>query len=234
MRLDILRHGLEVDIVNRAEASKPEDKRRILGSIAFPRADTAALSQLQNAQRFAEVNGGLKSHFALASWYGHLAQGRDLSEAARALRADGLRRMAPGHLPLFRSATEVELSFAGLPSFSDQHLHGLASHLPCKLESLHLDATGPSASELLAAVEHCCPGELYAADIAGRDAGAGSAATEAPCAALHRWRSAMRQGPGSGAGTCKAGRAAPFGGGWLAAGEGGSESTGSCAWSCGW
>ena len=143
VRLDILRHGLRVDIVNRAEASKPEDKRRILGSIAFPRADTAALSQLQNAQRFAEVNGGLKSHFALASWYGHLAQGRDLSEAALALRADGLRRMAPGHRPLVESATEVELSFAGLPSFSDQHLHGLVSHLPCNLESLQLDATGP-------------------------------------------------------------------------------------------
>ena len=144
MRLDILRHGLRVDIVNRAEASKPEDKRRILGSIAFPRADTAALSQLQNAQRFAEVNGGLKSHFALASWYGHLAQGRDLSEAALALHADGLRRMAPGHRAVVESATEVELSFAGLPSFSDQHLHGLASHLPSNLESLHLDATGPS------------------------------------------------------------------------------------------
>ena len=138
-----MRHGLTVDIVNQAEASNPEDKRRILNSIAFPRADTAALSQLQNAQRFAEVNGGLKSHFALASWYGHLAQGRDLSEAARALRADGLRRMAPGHRPLFRSATEVELSFAGLGRFNDQHLHGLASHLPCNLESIHLDATGP-------------------------------------------------------------------------------------------
>ena len=40
--------------------------------------------------------------------------------------------------------TEVELSFAGLASFSDAHLHGLALHLPCNLESLHLDATRPA------------------------------------------------------------------------------------------
>ena len=98
MRLDTLRHGLAVDIVHKAEASKPEDKQRILGSIAFPRAATVALPQLENAERFTEVNDGLKSHFALASWYGHLVdvEGRDVSEAARALRADRLRRMAPG------------------------------------------------------------------------------------------------------------------------------------------
>ena len=85
-----------MDIVNKADASKPEDKRRILGSIAFPRADTVALPQLENPERFTEVNDGLKSHFALASWYGHLVEGRDVGEAARALRADALRRMAPG------------------------------------------------------------------------------------------------------------------------------------------
>ena len=96
VRLDTLRHGLTVDIVNKAEASEPEDKRRILGSIAFPRADTVALPQLENPERFTEVNDGLKSHFALASWYGHLVEGRDVGEAARALRADALRRMAPG------------------------------------------------------------------------------------------------------------------------------------------
>ena len=143
LRLEILRHGLQVDIVNKAEASKPEDKRRILGSIAFPRADTAALPHLQDVRRFAEVNGGLKSHFALASWYGHLAQGRDLSEAARALRADALRRIVPLRGPLVQSA-EVQLSFAGLRRFSEGHLHGLASHLPCNLEVLDLDATRPT------------------------------------------------------------------------------------------
>ena len=95
VRLEILRQGLDVDIVNKAEASKPPDKARILGSIAFPRADTAMLPQLEDAQRFAEVNRGLKSHFALASWYGHLAQGRELREAAQALHADALRRMVP-------------------------------------------------------------------------------------------------------------------------------------------
>ena len=96
VRLETLRHGLSVDIVNKADASKPEDKRRILGSIAFPRAATVALLQLENAERFTEVNDGLKSHFALASWYGHLVEGRDVGEAAQALRADALRRMAPG------------------------------------------------------------------------------------------------------------------------------------------
>ena len=44
------------------------------------------------------------------------------------------------------AATEVELSFTGLRRFSDLHLHGLASHLPKNLESLHLDATGRERS----------------------------------------------------------------------------------------
>ena len=140
LRLEILRHGLRVDIVNKAEASKPEDKQRILASIAFPRADAAALPHLQDVQRFAEVNGGLKSHFALASWYGHLAQGRDLSDAARALHADALRRIVPRRRPLVQSASQVQLSFAGLRRFSEGNLHGLASHLPCNLEVLDLDA----------------------------------------------------------------------------------------------
>ena len=95
MRLEILRHGLDVDIVNKAESSKVQDKARILGSIAFPRADTSMLPQLEDAERFAEVNRGPKSHFALASWYGHLARGREIREAAAALHADLLRRMVP-------------------------------------------------------------------------------------------------------------------------------------------
>ena len=47
-----------------------------------------------------------------------------------------------GRVASIPAATEVELSFTGLHLFSDVHLHGLASHLPCNLESLHLDATG--------------------------------------------------------------------------------------------
>ena len=46
----------------------------------------------------------------------------------------------------------MELSFAGLSCFSNAHLHGLASHLPRNLESLHLDATG---SKVLFAPQIC-------------------------------------------------------------------------------
>ena len=51
-----------------------------------------------------------------------------------------------GRVAWIPAATEVELSFTGLRRFSDLHLHGLASHLPKNLESLHLDATGRERS----------------------------------------------------------------------------------------
>ena len=41
-----------------------------------------------------------------------------------------------GRVASIPAATEVELSFTGLHLFNDVHLHGLASHLPCNLESL--------------------------------------------------------------------------------------------------
>ena len=93
---EILRHGLFVDICN-ASATKPEDKTRILGSIALPRQQTALLSAVES-DRYREVNQGLASHFALASWYGHLVQrqpGQPLRDVAAALAADGFRRIVP-------------------------------------------------------------------------------------------------------------------------------------------
>ena len=69
---EILRHGLFVDICN-ASATRPVDKTRILGSIALPRQQTALLSAVES-DRYREVNQGLASHFALASWYGHLVR----------------------------------------------------------------------------------------------------------------------------------------------------------------
>ena len=89
----ILRHGLFVDICN-ASATKPEDKIRILGSIALPLQQMAVLSAVES-DRYREVNQGLASHFALASWYGHLVQGQPLRDVAAALAADGFRRIVP-------------------------------------------------------------------------------------------------------------------------------------------
>ena len=90
---EILRHGLFVDICN-ASATRSEDKTRILGSIALPRQQTALLSAVES-DRYREVNQGLASHFALASWYGHLVRRQPLHDVAAALEADGFRRIAP-------------------------------------------------------------------------------------------------------------------------------------------
>ena len=91
--IEILRHGLFVDICN-ASATRPVDKTRILGSIALPRQQTALLSAAES-DRYREVNQGLASHFALASWYGHLDRRQPLHDVAAALAADGFRRIVP-------------------------------------------------------------------------------------------------------------------------------------------
>ena len=90
---EILRHGLFVDICN-ASATKPEDKTRILGSIALPLQETAVLSAVES-DRYREVNQGLASHFALASWYGHVVRRQPMRDVAAALAADGFRRIVP-------------------------------------------------------------------------------------------------------------------------------------------
>ena len=92
---EILRHGLFVNICN-ASATRPEDKSRILGSIALPRQDTALLSFVES-ERYQEVNQGLASHFALASWYGHLVQRQPMQDVMAALAADGFRRIVSWH-----------------------------------------------------------------------------------------------------------------------------------------
>ena len=92
---EILRHGLFVNICN-ASATRPEDKSRILGSIALPRQDTALLSFVES-ERYQEVNQGLASHFALASWYGHLVQRQPMQDVMGALAADGFRRIVSWH-----------------------------------------------------------------------------------------------------------------------------------------
>ena len=92
---EILRHGLFVNICN-ASATRQEDKSRILGSIALPRQDTALLSFVES-ERYQEVNQGLASHFALASWYGHLVQRQPMQDVMAALAADGFRRIVSWH-----------------------------------------------------------------------------------------------------------------------------------------
>ena len=95
---EILRHGLFVNICN-ASATRPEDKSRILGSIALPRQDTALLSFVES-ERYQEVNQGLASHFALASWYGHVVQRQPMhhmQDVMAALAADRFRRIVSWH-----------------------------------------------------------------------------------------------------------------------------------------
>ncbi|CAL1171945.1 unnamed protein product [Cladocopium goreaui] len=105
--------GLSVDI-SKADASKAEDKIRILNCIRLPQARTKAR------------NKALAAHFAIASWFGAVTQGHDTSNLRRALAADSSRHM-------------VELSFTGCRGFGDDSLQQLLNHLPRKLRLLRLD-----------------------------------------------------------------------------------------------
>ena len=62
-------------------------------------------------------NQALAAHFALASWFGFVAQGDDPTDLLRALAADISRQV-------------VELSFTGCRGFADDALQQLLKHLP--------------------------------------------------------------------------------------------------------
>ena len=123
----LLQHGLAVDI-QLAEASKQDDKRRILNSVACPRARTRALEDEPQADHanYSEVNRSLASHFAINGLYAHYAQGRDASPLLAALRADTARMT-------------MQLSLTGCKHFQGSEQRALMANLPRALQSLRLD-----------------------------------------------------------------------------------------------
>eukprot|EP00435_Cladocopium_sp_Y103_P012232 s3126_g3.t1 len=91
-------------------------------------------------------NQALAAHFALASWFGFVAQGHDTSDLLNALAADSSRQMVELSFTGCRGFTDdslqqlalaadssrqmVELSFTGCRGFTDDSLQQLLRHLP--------------------------------------------------------------------------------------------------------
>ena len=125
--MDVLEKGLTVNIAA-AQASREEDRTRILNSIAFPRARTLELnSNIPTGHpNYDVVNKALASHFALATIDSSYRQGYDPSRLLQALRSDEER-------------TKVQLSLTGCQCFDERHLSNLLDHMPSRLQSLRLD-----------------------------------------------------------------------------------------------
>eukprot|EP00438_Fugacium_kawagutii_P005320 Skav210294 [mRNA] locus=scaffold475:101380:109066:- [translate_table: standard] len=115
---------------NDTRATEKIDKVRILNSIALTRLETCDFEHLESYPtgdpNFKRVDEALASHFALASWYGFVCEGRCADELVRAVRADTGRKT-------------VELSFTGCRNFSDHELRVLLQSLPAELRVLRLD-----------------------------------------------------------------------------------------------
>eukprot|EP00438_Fugacium_kawagutii_P017245 Skav220997 [mRNA] locus=scaffold2318:23656:30497:+ [translate_table: standard] len=118
--LGLLEKGLKVKI----------EAAWILNSIALPRLETCDFEHLESYPEgdpnFQRVDKALAAHFALASWYGFLLEGREPDVLARAVTADGARKI-------------VELSFTGSQNFGDRELEVLVGSLPAELRVLRLD-----------------------------------------------------------------------------------------------
>jgi hypothetical protein len=103
---------------------------RILNSIALPRLGTCDFELLQSYPtedpNFRRVDEALASHFALASWYGFILQGRCTEVLSRAVKADVGRKI-------------VQLSLTSCQNFSDNELGVLIQSLPAELRVLRLD-----------------------------------------------------------------------------------------------
>ena len=126
--MDLLQKGLSVDIAT-AQASKEEDKTRILNSVRCPRARTWALDTPFPTQhpRYDAVNKALASHFALTSIQQSYRNGQQApSTLWQALRSDAERR-------------NIQVSLTGCHSFRDPDLRILMDNLPSQLQSLRLD-----------------------------------------------------------------------------------------------
>ena len=127
--MDLLQKGLSVDIAA-AQASKEEDKTRILNSVRCPRARTWALDTPFPTQhpRYDAVNRALASHFALTSIQQSYRNGQAQAPSSlwQALRSDAERK-------------NIQVSLTGCHSFRDPDLRILMDNLPSKLQSLRLD-----------------------------------------------------------------------------------------------
>lgn len=127
--MDLLQKGLSVDIAA-AQASKEEDKTRILNSVRCPRARTWALDTPFPTQhpRYDAVNRALASHFALTSIQQSYRNGQAQAPSSlwQALRSDAERK-------------NIQVSLTGCHSFRDPDLRILMDNLPSQLQSLRLD-----------------------------------------------------------------------------------------------
>ena len=121
--------SLSLDIAA-AQASKEEDKTRILNSVRCPRARTWALDTPFPTQhpRYDAVNRALASHFALTSIQQSYRNGQAQAPSSlwQALRSDAERK-------------NIQVSLTGCHSFRDPDLRILMDNLPSKLQSLRLD-----------------------------------------------------------------------------------------------
>lgn len=119
-----------LDLCKEASATQKIDKVRILNSISLPRLKTCDFEHLESYPagdpNFQRVDEALASHFALATWYGFLFEGKEPDVLARAVAADDARKI-------------VELSFTGCQNFRDHDLKVLIDSLPAELRVLRLD-----------------------------------------------------------------------------------------------
>lgn len=126
---DLLQNCLNVNIAE-AQASREEDKVRILNILALPRTKTSALDKAQHEQhpKYEEVNRALASHFALAS-------------LGQAYRNPGSWRVHDvlQFLQQDEEKPKVQLSLTECYDFQDEDFQQLINKLPSKLQNLRLD-----------------------------------------------------------------------------------------------
>ena len=128
--IDVVREALLKISVVAAEASKPEDKRNILNSLA---GRTWALwlqwEPPTTHPMYVEVDQILKSIFAEAALRKAVAEGLPLTELTQALR-EGTARKA------------LRFTFSGLAKFGAAELKAVSESLPAELEALDAAFSG--------------------------------------------------------------------------------------------
>ena len=121
--IEVVREALKKISVVNAEASKKEDRKHILNSIAGREGSGLDLEPLATHPQYDEVDQTLKSIFAEAAIRKAAAEGESLTEFTKALR-EGTARKA------------LRFTFSELENFSDEDMNAVAEGLPEKLESL--------------------------------------------------------------------------------------------------
>lgn len=131
--LTLIDKGLAVTIES-AEASRPEDKVRILNFLA----GTAFLNMFpEHHEKFNVVNAKLCAIFALAGWPKVMA-GKWPDENGERRRSDLLSKFAEA-LARDKERVRLDLSFFNCPRFNDTELCRIAGSLPPMLEELTLN-----------------------------------------------------------------------------------------------